>query len=83
MLIDSPFTKLMQSQDNLDHVGFDYSGDDAVLSRVMSRQIYNVNSKMQGFLLRLNKVVYEMIENVKIIKTFANPALDKNERRII
>jgi len=81
MLIDSPYTKIKQSQDVLLNVGYDYEGK--VLRRTMSKQMYRANSTMVGFLDRIDRVVYELIECVKRIKTFANPALDKNERRII
>ena len=45
--------------------------------------MYRTNSVLTGFIDWVDKIVYELIESVKRIKTFGNPALDKNERRII
>ena len=81
MIIDSPYTKIKQSKDVLMHTGYDYEGK--VLRRTMSRQMFRTNATLLGFLERIDKVVHELIESVKRIKTFANPALDKNERRLI
>lgn len=81
MLVDSPYTKLLQSKDQLLYTGYDYRGQ--IFRRTMSKQMYAVNSKVVGFLDKIEAVFYEMLENVKLIKTFANPAMDKNERRII
>lgn len=81
MVIDSPYTKLKQSKDVLLHTGFDYKGQ--VLKRTLSRQMFRTNDTLLGFLERIDTVIYELIESVKRIKTFGNPALDKNERRLI
>lgn len=81
MIADSPYTKLKQSKDNLLHTGFDYRGQ--VMRRTLSKQMYRTNSVLTGFIDWVDKIVYELIESVKRIKTFGNPALDKNERRII
>ena len=81
MLIDSPFTLLKQSKDQLLHTGFDYRGQ--ILRRTMSRDMFRSNAVLVGFLERLDAMTYELIECVKRIKTFASLAMDKNERRII
>ena len=71
----------MQSKDNLLHVGFDYSGQ--VMKRTLSKQMFRTNATLLRFIADVDAVVYELIENVKRIKTFGNPALDKNERRLV
>ena len=81
MIPDSEYTKMKQSKDNLLHVGYDYRGQ--VMRRTMSRQMFRANATLLGFIESIDEVVYDLIENVKRIKTFANPALDKNERRLI
>ena len=81
MIIDSPYTAIKQSKDSLLHVGYDYRGK--VLKRTMSRQMFRTNETLLGFLDYVDKTVYELIECVKRIKTFANPAMDKNERRLV
>ena len=81
MIAESPYTKVLQSKDELLHVGFDYR--DEIMSRSMSKQMMRTNSTLSGFITRLGAIVYELSENVKRIKTFGNPALDKNERRLI
>jgi hypothetical protein len=80
MIIGSPYTKIQQSKDIVPNTGFDY--EDKVLRRTMSKQMFRTNATLSGFLERIDKIVYELIECVKRIKTFANPALDKNDRRL-
>ena len=80
MLIDSPYTKIKTSKDQLLHTGYDYRYQ--VMRRTLSNVLYRSNGTFTAFLDKINAVVYELIESVKRIKTFANPALDKNERRI-
>ena len=81
MIVDSPYTKMKQSRDVLLHTGYDYR--EQVLRRTMSKQMFRTNKTLTGFLDRIGEVIYDLIENVKRIKTFANPALDRNERRLI
>jgi hypothetical protein len=72
---------MKQSRDVLLHTGYDYR--EQVLRRTMSKQMFRTNETLTGFLDRIGEVIYDLIENVKRIKTFANPALDRNERRLI
>jgi hypothetical protein len=72
---------MKQSRDVLLHTGYDYR--EQVLRRTMSKQMFRTNKTLTGFLDRIGEVIYDLIENVKRIKTFANPALDRNERRLI
>jgi hypothetical protein len=80
MIIGSPYTKIQQSKDFVPNTGFDYEGQ--ILRRTMSRQMFRTNATLGGFLEWVDAIVYELIESVKRIKTFANPALDKNDRRL-
>ena len=45
--------------------------------------MFGANPILDGFLARIDAFLYEHIEAVKQIKIFANPALDKNENRIV
>ena len=81
MIVNSPYTKIGTSKDVLLNVGYNYEGK--VLKNVMSKQMFRTNETMLTFLTYIDSIVYEIIENVKRIKTFGNPALDKNERRLI
>lgn len=80
MLNDSPYTNLKHRKDNLLHLGFDYRNQ--ILKRTMSNQMFRSNSTLTRFLQYVNDIIYELIENVKHIKTHANPAMDKNQRTL-
>ena len=80
MLPDGPYTKLMHSKDNILHIGFDYS--DQIMRRSLSKQMFRTNLTFSTFIEHVGKVVYELVESVKLIKTFGNPALDRNERKL-
>jgi hypothetical protein len=45
--------------------------------------MFGANPILDGFLSRIEVFLYEHVEAVKQIKIFANPALDKNENRIV
>ena len=45
--------------------------------------MFGANPTLDGFIARIDTFMYEHIEAVKQIKIFANPALDKNENRIV
>ena len=81
MLIDSPYTQLKQRKDALQHTGYNYK--DNIMKNTLSADITTGNSVLATFVSHLNKIVYELVENVKQIKTFASFSMDKNERRII
>ena len=81
MILNSPYTTIKTSKDVLLHTGYDYEGK--VLRRTMSKQMFRTNATLLGFLVHIDRIVYELIESVKRIKTFGNPALDKNERKLI
>ena len=80
MLVDSPYTKLNRRKDVLLHQGYDYK--DKIMKNTLSKDITEGNSVLAGFVRHINKIMYEMIESVKQIKTFASFSMDKNERRI-
>lgn len=81
---ESIYDKIERSKDVLLHTGLDYNNDgEGVLRRVMSRQMFRTNDTLIGFLDRIDAVVRELIDSVKRIKLFANPALDKNDSRIV
>ena len=80
MLIDSPYTKLKQRKDSLLHLGYNYK--DNIMKKTMSNDITSSNTVLSTFVQYLNNIVYELVENVKQIKSFASFSMDKNERRI-
>jgi hypothetical protein len=80
MVKDSIFRAAFERGENRLHLGYDYKGK--ILKNTMSAQMFEVNETLDTFLKDIDSVYYEMIEAVKQIKIFANPALDKYENKI-
>lgn len=80
MVRDSIFRHIYERKEKRLHLGFDYKGQ--ILKKTMSGQMFGVNETLDRFLADIDDVLYEHIEAVKQIKVFANPALDKYERKI-
>ena len=79
MIANSPYTILKQRKDVLQHTGYDYRN--TIMKNSLSIDIVYGNTVLSTFVKYLNDIMYELIESVKQIKTFANFAMDKNERR--
>jgi hypothetical protein len=54
-----------------------------ILQKTLSNQMFGANPVLDGFLAKIENFMYEHVEAVKQIKIFANPALDKNENRLV
>lgn len=80
MVRNSIFRHIYERKEKRLHLGFDYKGQ--ILKKTMSGQMFGVNETLDRFLEDLDDILYEHIEAVKQIKVFANPALDKYERKI-
>lgn len=52
------------------------------MKNTLSSQLFDVNSTLDKFIKNINDTVYQWIESVKMIKTYANPAVDKNENKL-
>ena len=52
------------------------------MKNTLSSQMFNVNTTLDTFIKNINDVIYNWVESVKQIKTFANPAVDKYENKI-
>jgi len=61
------------------HTGFDYS--EVLLKRTLSSRMFN-NDKTSGFLQRINTIMVEIIDSVKLIKTYRNYTVHKNDRYV-
>lgn len=79
MIRNSLYQATYNRKDQRLHLGHKYKDD--LMKRVLSNQMFGANPIMDTFIAFLQSFVYEHIESVKQIKTFANPALDKNENR--
>lgn len=80
MVRNSIFRHIYERKERRLHLGFDYKGQ--ILKKTMSGQMFGVNETLDRFLENIDDILYEHIEAVKQIKVFANPALDKYERKI-
>ena len=79
MIRNSVYQPLYNRKDQRLHLGYDYKNN--LMKRVLSNQMFGANPVLDKVITYLQKYWYEHIEAVKQIKTFANPALDKNENR--
>jgi len=77
---DSIYRPIFKRKEKRLHTGFDYRGK--ILRNTMSGQMFDVNDTLDRFLKDLDSVLVELVDAVKQIKIFANPALDKYERDI-
>jgi len=77
---DSIFKKSIERKEQRLYLGFSYK--DKIIEKTVSPHLFGVSTFMNGFLSKLNAIVFTNIEAVKKIKIFANPALDKNETKL-
>lgn len=66
------------SRDSLLNTGFDYHG--RIFEKTMSPLLLS-EDKRAGILAKLEEVYYELIERVKVIKTFYDFSKHKNYRK--
>lgn len=81
MIRNSLYWQVYNRKDQRLHLGYKYKGQ--IMQRTLSNQMFGANPILDGFIARIDAFMYEHIEAVKQIKIFANPALDKNENRIV
>jgi hypothetical protein len=80
MIKDSIYKPIYKRREKRLHVGYDYK--DNIMKNTISGQMLGVNTTLDRFIKTLNDTVYQWIESVKMIKTYANPAVDKNENSL-
>ena len=80
MVKDSIFRPIYDRQEKRIHKGYDYRNK--ILKNSISSQLIGVSPLFDGYIAKLELVIYEWVESVKQIKIFVNPALDKYENKI-
>jgi hypothetical protein len=80
MLKDSIYRPIYERREKRLHLGYNYR--DNIMKNTLSSQLFDVNSTLDKFIKNINDTVYQWIESVKMIKTYANPAVDKNENKL-
>jgi hypothetical protein len=80
MLKDSIYRPIYERREKRLHLGYNYK--DNIMRNTLSDQMFDVNSTLDKFIKNINDTVYQWIESVKMIKTYANPAVDKNENKL-
>lgn len=80
MLKDSIYKPIYERREKRLHLGYNYK--DNIMKNTISDQLFSVNSTLDLFIKSINDTVYQWIESVKTIKTYANPAVDKNENKL-
>jgi len=81
MIRNSLYWQIYNRKDKRLHLGYMYKGK--ILQKTLSNQMFGANPVLDGFLAKIENFMYEHVEAVKQIKIFANPALDKNENRLV
>jgi mevalonate pyrophosphate decarboxylase len=61
------------------NTGLDYS--DVILKKTTSSYLFK-NETVSGFIVYLNDIMFDLIENVKKIRVFVNFTVDKNYKKI-
>lgn len=80
MIKNSPYRAVFKRHENRLYLGYDYTK--TIMSKTLSNQMFGVSSTMDTFLSAINDVIFNCIEDVKQIKIFINPAVDKYESEI-
>jgi hypothetical protein len=80
MIKDSIYKPIYERREKRIHLGYNYK--DNIMRNTISDQLFSVNSTLDKFIKSINDTVYQWIESVKMIKTYANPAVDKNENKL-
>jgi hypothetical protein len=80
MVKNSIYRPIYERRERRENLGYDYK--DNILKNTLSNQLFKINPNMDFFLKGLNDIIYNWVESVKQIKTFANPAVDKYENKI-
>ena len=64
--------------ENLKNIGFDYHKKDILLKKTMMPRMF-ANSNVAGFLTRINNIMVNNIDAVKVIRNFFNYTVPKND----
>ena len=80
MVKDSIYKPIYKRKEIRLYRGFDYK--DNIMKKTLSSQMFGVNDVFDKFIKSINDSIYQWVESVKMIKTYANPAIDKNDNTI-
>jgi hypothetical protein len=80
MVKDSVYRPIYERREKRLNLGYDYK--DNIMKNTLSGQMFNVNTDLNTFITSINDIMYNLIESVKQIKVFANPAVDKYENKL-
>jgi len=80
MVKNSVYRAIYKRNESRLYKGFDYRGQ--IFKRTLSEQMFGINSTLDNFISYLDSYFYELIESIKQVKIFANPALDKYENTV-
>jgi len=80
MIYEGRYWYMKTRKDKMLHLGFDYK--DEIMSRTLSSRMFKTNETLSTFITYINDIMYSLVESVKNIKTFANIATHKQEKRL-
>ena len=64
--------------ENRKNLGFDYHREDILLKKTMMPRMF-LNQNVAGFLTRINNIMVNNIDAVKVIRNFFNYTVPKND----
>lgn len=80
MVKNSIYRPIFERRERRLNLGYDYK--DNIMKNTLSGQMFDVNEDLNIYIKQINDIMYNLIESVKQIKIFANPALDKYENKL-
>lgn len=80
MVKNSIYRPIFERRERRLNLGYDYK--DNIMKNTLSGQMFDVNKDLNIYIKQINDIMYNLIESVKQIKIFANPALDKYENKL-
>lgn len=66
-------------RDDIKHLGYNYEGK--LFQNSMSKEIFK-EAKRESILAKIETIMFELIESVKLIKTHVNFTVKKNYRKL-
>lgn len=78
--LDLPYDYIIShNRDNYKNLGYNYRGH--IFEKSLSKQVF-ANPENKKMIKSIERIIFWLVEEVKILKTQFNFAVDKNDKRI-
>ena len=78
---DGLYRTRTQKGTNKKNLGFDYHAEDIIVKKTMMPRLF-LNENVKGFLSHINDIFVNSIDSVKIIRTFFNYTVKKDDTSV-